>query len=484
MKQRILLELKTPEMAAFLLSILLSCIAIGGVVTIGKDAAFYMDIAREVSEAGVVVAFDRFNWPWISVLFAYTHKATGLGFETVAYLYSIFFMAGMSYLLVSMVKEKNQEAAWWAVLLVLSVPVFNGFRDEIIRETGCWFFVVLSIWLVSREKELSWTTGVLFQVAIAFAILYRFEAVFILLAVFFYCIFEFRKLGLRSVFLNLLKVSWIYLLGVGVAVVFLASLEQEKLSRIVHQISLLNPLLIFSSFMETSDKLADVALMKWSYSDAPKILLVGIGFALLYRLITYVGIASFFLVSRKARHEAVKQFAKFRLNTISAVIYFFILYVFFIQVKFVNSRYMALLVILLIPALSVVIAKFFAEYRKWAYLFVVASALVAISNVVSFGDKKTHYLEAAEWLRNNTADDSIIYYEDARVQYYAGRGYGKHHSGDISTISDADKNLYEYFVVEQSLKTEGKHFLEQGFDIMSSFSSKKKTIFILQAIKG
>ncbi len=46
-----------------------------------------------------------------------------------------------------------------------------------------------------------------------------------------------------------------------------------------------------------------------------------------------------------------------------------------------------------------------------------------LSNVISLGTKKTHYLEAASWLSRNTNPADPIYYEDLRIAYYAGRGY-------------------------------------------------------------
>src|SRR5690554_6775031 len=134
-----------PLLFTALISVLLSCIAIAGVVTIGKDGALYIDTAQKITEYGPAVAFERFNWPWFSFLLSYSHQATGLAYETIAYLYSIFFMTGLCVTLVSVVKAKEPEAVWWAVLLVLSIPVFNSFRYEIIRDTGFWFFSVLSL---------------------------------------------------------------------------------------------------------------------------------------------------------------------------------------------------------------------------------------------------------------------------------------------------------------------------------------------------
>lgn len=471
--------LRDPVKAVFLLSIVLSCIAIYGVVAIGKDAALYMDIAKDINMYGVKSGFERFNWPWISILIAYTHKLTGVGYETAAYIYSTLFMAGVSTLTVLIVHRKNAQAAWWAVLLVLSIPVFNEFRYEIIRETGSWFFLMLSIYLVYSKSVPSWLTGGLFQISAVLAMLFRFEAIFIVLAVGVYYFFDYKNIGLKNVFLSLLKSTWIYLLGVALFFAFLFTINPLQQSRIENQLSLLNPISLYSTFMETSGRFADVALLKWSYSDAPKMLFVGILFVLLYRTVIYMGVVSAVLLSRNARREAVAQFAQFRLNTIAAVIYFVILFVFFVQLKFINSRYMALLIILLVPIMSVVASEFFNKHKRQAKIFIVISALVAISNVVSLSDKKTHYLQAAQWLKQNTSEHASIYYEDSRIQYYSGRGYGSYKIKEIEKMTNLEKEVYQYLVVEYNKDTTESYFKSIGYDVLEKFSSKKKTVFIL-----
>lgn len=475
-------HIRKPEIVALLGSVLLSLIAIFGVVTIGKDAALYMDVSKNIDKQGLGVLFDRFNWPWISLLIAYTHKLTGLGYETSAYFYSVLFMSGVSFLIVLIVKRQAAGAAWWAVLIVLSVPVFNSFRYEIIRETGFWFFIVLAVWIMESSKPLSWARAIAFQLVVACAIFFRFEAVFMVLAGSLYCFLEYRKHGVRKSIVVQLKIGWIYLLALFALLVVFMSLDHDKTSRIQQQIMLMNPVLIYSSFMDTSEIFADTALRKWSYSDAPRMLLAGILFALIYRLVVYTGIVSALLFDRTSRRELISQLCDFRINLIAAALYFLILFVFFVQVKFVNSRYMTLLVLLLLPAIIVVASKFFAKHKKWRRLFIVVSVLVAISNVVSLGDKKTHYIEAAQWVRDNTSVNASIYYEDARIQYYAGRGYGAHHSGDVSLISGKDRRNYDYFIVENSKAADESYYNSLGFEVIISFSSKKKVIFVLKSL--
>ena len=68
----------TPQCATLVGSLLLSLIAYLGVVTIGKDGAFYVDIARTIVEQGVAAGAERFNWLGFPLFLAGLHQVTGL----------------------------------------------------------------------------------------------------------------------------------------------------------------------------------------------------------------------------------------------------------------------------------------------------------------------------------------------------------------------------------------------------------------------
>src|SRR5690606_22422417 len=171
----------SPVWLTFLASLALSLVAILGVAPVGKDAAFYLDIARQVSEQGAGAAQDRFNWPWFVLLLAGSHKYLGLPLEWAAYLWCVFFLAGTCALLVDVVRRRAPQAVWWAVLVVLAMPAFNEFRNDILREFGFWFFSALALWLALNWAERGgwWRALVIFP-AILGAVLFRLEAVLLL----------------------------------------------------------------------------------------------------------------------------------------------------------------------------------------------------------------------------------------------------------------------------------------------------------------
>jgi len=136
-----------PVWLTFVASLVLSAIAVQFEVTIAKDTALYFDVARTFNEDGLRAAFARFNWPWMSVLFGVTQTLTGLPWEVIGRLWTALFMATGCALMVSLIARRAPQTAWWAVLVVLAMPAFNGFRGDILREHGSWCFSVLAMWL-------------------------------------------------------------------------------------------------------------------------------------------------------------------------------------------------------------------------------------------------------------------------------------------------------------------------------------------------
>lgn len=167
----------SPVGVAFFGSLLLSVIAVLGVVTIGKDAAFYIDIAQRVNADGVQAAILAFDWPWFPILLAWSHSLLGLPYEQAAYLWCALLMAGACALLVDALGRALPGSGLWMPLLVLALPALNSFRNDILREQGFWFFSVLALWLALNWAERGgWLRAAAIHLAILGAALFRLEA--------------------------------------------------------------------------------------------------------------------------------------------------------------------------------------------------------------------------------------------------------------------------------------------------------------------
>lgn len=433
-----------PPVLAFLASLALSAVAISGTLIVGKDAAYYLDIARQSLEQGPAVAFQIESWPWFPLLVAGSHRLSGLPLEFLAYLSCALFAAGTSALLVAATHERVPGSGYWACLIVLCMPAFNQFRDDIIREHGFWFFIALALWLSLRWLEQGgWWRAAATQLAIGGAAFFRLEALFLIPALTLCLCSELRS---RQGWLRLLQLNLLPLFG-ALAVLFViligGGLSQP---RVLYFLSLIDPrlLLVRLDFMATS--FAKAALEKYAADEARQVVVFGLLLAMLTKFIALNGPCALPLLFRQGWSAMRRSYPALRPFAWAWLLYVPLLLVFFIQKGFVNSRYVSLLNLLALPFLSAALLVFAERFPRLVRALVVISCLVMVNNVASFGARKTHYLEAASWLAQHTAPADVIYYEDARIAYYAGRGYPAPLFSAEEVLAQTPQT-YRYFVL-------------------------------------
>lgn len=412
-----------PVRVTLLASLMLSLLAILGVATIGKDAAFYLDTARQVSEQGVIAA-QRFDWPWFVLLLAGSHKYLGLPLEFAAYLWCALFLAGTCALLVDVVRRRAPQAVWWAVLVVLAMPAFNEFRNDILREFGFWFFSALTLWLALNWAERGgWSRALVIFPAILGAVLFRLEAVLLLPAL---ALWQLPGLFFRERRAQILQLyALLGLLAVlgGLTLAALLSLYNLPVYRIVSYVNLLNPLRLIESFNVFASQFGDSMINKYSRDDAGQIVFFGLLAALLIKFVQLLGPFALLLLDRASWRKMASAIRCFGPFGWAMVLYVLVLLVFFIQQQFINSRYVSFLNLLAVPLVAVLLASLAERHPRLGRAFLVLALLVMIANVVSLGAKKTHFVDAGQWLAQNTPASATIYYDDGRIAYYAGRGY-------------------------------------------------------------
>lgn len=469
-----------PLAVTAVISILLSVIAITGKLVVGRDAALYLHIAQQVNENNVGAAFKTFSWPWFSILLAYTQKLLHLNYQLVAHIYSVIFAAGISVLLVAITRKLEPKATWWAVLLALSVPAFNTFRYDIIRDTGSWFFLLLSLWVLLSAARITWLRGVLFQLAIIAAALFRLESIFIVASVFLYYAFFIQDLSLRERAICLLRCNSLFLLASTLLLALAAWGELLSQQRVASFLTLVNPNGVYQELLTKAEKFGKLALRKWSYSDAPLIIVSGMGIALLYHQFQYGFLATILLLCKKGRKAFVRACNQHRLLTLAAIVFYLVLLVFYIQRGFENSRYGTPFILLILPLLALMLSKVFERVNKWAVIYIALSCVLALSNVVSTSPSKRHYLEAAQWVKDNTDLKTRLYTFDLRVLYYADRDYSTRWQREFLKMNKNHIKPYDFFLVRDSAKKMHviEHAKKLGLLEVTHFSNGKTTIYI------
>lgn len=467
-----------PVRITFIVSLLLSLIAVLGVSAVGRDAALYLDIARRVVEQGPAVAWTAFDWPWFTYLLAGTHVLTHLPMEWCAYLWCALFMAGTGALLVDAVRRRVPEATGWACLVVLAMPAVNQFRNDIIREFGFWFFSVLALWLVLRWQERStWWRAASIHLAIGAAMLFRLEAVMLEAALGLWLLASLRD---RQSVVRLAQYALLPVLAlIGGVLVLLAQGGMSSV-RITNYLGLINPQRVVVAFHQLAEQFGDSLKYKYSRDEAGRIVFFGILAALLIKFVALTGPFSLPFLQRGSWQALRTYLRDYRAFAWAAFMYLVVLVIFFISLQFMNSRYLSFLNLLFVPALAVGLMLFSRRFPRLGKALLAIGLLVMLSNVISTGARKTQIVEAGHWIAANVDSQASIYYEDPRVSYYAGRGY--YAPEPLAGVLEGTSAVqYSYYALEARPDEPWlTAWLEKNqLRVLASFANRKKATFVV-----
>lgn len=431
-----------PVWLAFLGSVLLSLIAVMGTATVGRDAALYIDIAQQVTEQGPNVAWASFDWPWFSFLLTGTHTVLRLPLELSAYLWCGLFFAGTSALMVDCVRQRSPEVARWACLVVLAMPAVNAFRNDIIRECGFWFFCTLTLWLAMRwQARGGWLRAGVIHLAIAAAALFRLEALLLVPALALWQLPNLWSSTRRVRFFQFSLLPFLGLLIVSVSGVLLSA-------RVMLFLDMIAPHGVMASFQMLCDQFANSLINKYSQDEAGRIIFFGILASMAISFVKLMGPFAVPFILRRNWGVLGIFWRDYRPFAWAALLYLVVLVLFFIKLQFMNTRYLSFLNLLFVPVLAMGLAAFVREFPRCGKWLVVLGLLVMLSNVISTGAGKTHYVEAGRWVSSHVERDAPTYFEDGRISYYAGRGYVMPGLTQAEAMSAAHAGDYRYFVIE------------------------------------
>lgn len=431
-----------PVWLAFFGSLLLSLIAVMGTATVGRDAALYIDVAQQVTEQGPDVAWAAFDWPWFSLLLAATHSILRLPLELSAYLWCGLFFAGTSALMVDCVRQRSPDITRWACLVMLAMPAVNAFRNDIIRECGFWFFCTLALWLALRwHARGGWLRAAFIHMAIVAAALFRLEALLLIPALALWQLPGLWSSSRRLSFFQFSLLPVVGLLVVSVTGVLLSA-------RVVLYLDMIEPHGVFASFQMLCDQFANSLINKYSQDEAGRIIFFGILATMTITFVKLMGPFAVPFILRRNWGVLGIYWRDYRPFAWAALLYLVVLVLFFIKQQFMNARYMSFLNLLFVPVLAMGLAAFAREFPRLGKGLVVLALLVMLSNVISTGAGKTHYIEAGRWMSAHVESDAPTYFTDGRISYYAGRGYVMPVLTQEEAISPAHAGDYRYFVIE------------------------------------
>ncbi len=401
-----------PVGTTFTASLLLSLIAWLD-STVNRDGMLYVKAATALGDGGFSAAKDVFNWPFLPVAMGVVSQISGLPPELAGYAMNAFFMAGACALTVACIESRQREIAWAACLTVLALPGLNEYRNELLREFGCWFFVMLSLWLAQRwSNRPRWIGAFVVQAALVAAALFRPEALALFPALIVWQWFEAPRdeRRLRLIMLGALPFVGATLLG---ALYFGGELDHTgRLAGEFNRIST-------ARFDAKAQTLAG-ALIEYAHDQARTILFFGSLALIPVKLFQKFGIfllpLAVLFADKDLRHAAQRH----ALLAWAIAAHLLVLAVFVLDVQFLAGRYVGLILLFSTPFCAAGLLALIRRFPRARYLVIALTMAVTVSNVVSTSPGKTHLVAAGHWLSSSTVDAARVYIDSGRTAYHAG----------------------------------------------------------------
>lgn len=407
-----------PVRAAFLASLLLSLVAVQGSL-INRDGIIYIDTARAILEQGLQAPRQGIDWQFLSILIACTALPTGLSAETAAHVLNALMLAGACALLVAITLRRLPEAAWAACLVVLAMPAYNQYRNEILREYGFWFFCLLAFWLAMRWDEAQRRRdAIACQLALAAAALFRLEAVAFYPALMLWQAFA-APAGhkLRRV----LAIGALPLAGGLAAVVLFGTGLLAVPQRVLYYLDAASPLRKLQTLNEAAARMSETVFKyKYSREEAGYILLFGLLSVIPVKFLKMAGVFLVPLAYAFAARGGRTALARWQPLPWAFLAYLLVLAAFVTHQFFLVGRYVSLLNLLAVPLAAAGLALLMRRFPRWKAPILALALATMAANVVSLSPRKTHIVEAGRWLGAHARDAARVGVDNARLAYYAG----------------------------------------------------------------
>jgi len=434
----------TPITVAFALSLLLTLIARLG-SEVNRDGMLYIATAQAFLDGGFAAAKHSFAWPFLPIAIAAVSKLTGLGLENAAYLLNALFMAGTCALIVACVARKSPDLAWPCVLIVLAIPGTNEYRNELLREFGSWFFIMLTWWLALRwDERPQWFGAFTIQASLACAALFRPEAFTLFGAL---ICWQFFAAPRQERWKRLAMIGLIPTIGgTFLLIAFFSGHLDGRLNADLGRFGL-------TRFDEKAEALA-ASLIEYAHGQARTILFFGslalIPIKLINKFSLFLIPLAYFFISGNYRDFA-RRHALFSWGIAAHLL---VLSVFVLDLQFLSGRYVGLILLLSTPFIAEGFNRLILNFPRWQKLIFAIVVLMAAANVVSTGSGKEYFVEAGKWLAANANTPDRIYIDSGRTAYHAGwlklKVAERNQREDIAQAASTD--AYDYYALEVSRK--------------------------------
>lgn len=463
---------------AALASLVLSawCVFIGNVVN--SDGVLYLRAAELMTRGEWHAALQLYKWPFYSVLIALAHQVTGLSFEYAAYALNAALTALTVVMFISLVREVggDPKVTIFAAAVILLYHSLNEYRAYVIRDAGYLAFYLTSLLMFIKDlKEPKWSRTLAWVGAMMVAMLFRIEAVVLLVALPFFRLWRqatrlsarFAVIGLfmGGAFIALSALAWwlagtLAVPGPGGLVDAWATVLQSSWQR-VSGLASGKIDLIAGAFGDRYSR--DFAYA--AFVAALALLLVREVLASLtplYAVLTGHAVYRHLIFPVPGTKGLWLWLILVHIAILAAILFIY---------GFLTGRFsvaLSLTLMLAVPFSMAELYKGWQQRRRWLFVLVCTLAVFSTLGVLSSPTSKGHIRQAGLWLRDHTPADATLFSNDPVLLYYSGRSGDQPHARNgwdetLALVKSGPRSQYDYL----ALRVKRAHLADEAMLVQS-----------------
>ncbi|OYY50524.1 MAG: hypothetical protein B7X95_08995 [Methylophilaceae bacterium 17-44-8] len=482
---------------------------------INPDSVLYLEAAKLFAEGQWKSGFNIFQWPFYSLWIAGTHKVSGLNIHHSAQFLNVFFFAisTISFItIISLAGGNKITMAAGALILFSSSYVVGDVLEMLMRDEGFWAFYLTSIvFFIQFYKHQRYQDALLWQLSAIFAMLFRIEAI-MYLALLPLILLTNKKLAWTDRIHALIKVNFLNILialGVATTLTLNKHMTMENFGRLKEIFSTNLGNEFTHNLITRANIMSSEVLGNYLEEFAVPGLLLTFILAIVVKIFSAagfvnIGLATYTLKCRQVVIDPLVSKILYCVALISLINMALII----TKVFVLSTRYVVGLGFIIMLFASFSFAYLLSQHtndvgtndkktrvKKWLiYAMMIFMVLGVVKNILPKREGYNYLQEAASWVANNNPQHSPVFFDDLRVQYYAGAPY-KSLGGDgwelfQDHINSKKINEYNMLVLSISPKyPERNLYITQHlthYELMKKFKNYngKKLIHIYQRKKG
>jgi hypothetical protein len=419
---------------------------------INPDSILYFESAKLFAIGEWKAGFEIFPWPLYSLCISATHIITSLNIHQSAQLLNVLFFTLSTFAFIKIIKQcgGKQKEMIAGALIFLSAPYMVGTALEMLmRDEGFWAFFLLSLLCFIRfYQHQKLPDALIWQIAMIIATLFRIEAIlYLTLLPLTFC---FESSTTTAIKIRLIIKAYCIQIAICVSIIAALVLNDHFSTAMLGRLNeIFTPELIhnFTKLLTSkSQVMSEQVLGKFLNEYALPGLILTLIYAILIKTINATGLINIVLAALaiKQRRDLIDR-KSFTVLVSTGLIATINMALIITKVFVLSGRYVLALSFVLMVFSSFYLANLIQKLNtqpRWTLRALVGviglvMCLTLIKNILPKKDGYNYMQDAITWLKEQNTSNAPIYYNEARLRYFAGEPYIGKWDDNLAVLKEA-----------------------------------------------